>query len=81
MKFKMVDGHLHRQLPVSQSLSTKPTHQTDELAQQPTDSIIQEIAEAIPEPSQPAKVETIPEPAHQPTEQANIFPTQVEAIF
>ena len=58
MKFKMVDGHLHRQLPVSQSLSTEPTHQTDEPAQQPTDSVIQETAKATPEPSQPVEVET-----------------------
>ena len=84
---------------MSQSLSTKPTHQSNKLAQQPTDSVFQAIVEAILEPSQPVEVETILEPsqpvevetipeptqpttfAHQPTEQADIFPAQVEAIF
>ena len=75
----MVDGHLHRQLPVSQSLSIEPTYQSDVPTQQQTDTIIQATTEAIPKLSQLAEVETIPELtqpttfSHQPTEQADVL--------
>ena len=47
MKFKLVDGRLHRQLPVSQSLSPAPTPQSVELAV-PTSQLTEQVASDIP---------------------------------